>query len=62
MVRQAHAEGAAFVTLPEVVNLCEKRPGGLESKAHPEATEPALKPIANWLRSWESGCSPARLS
>jgi len=42
MVRRAHAEGATFVTMPEVVNLCEKRPGGLEKKAHPEATEPAL--------------------
>ncbi len=43
MVRQAHAEGAVFVTLPEVVNLCERRPGGLEKKAYPEVSEPALK-------------------
>lgn len=42
LVRRAHAEGATFVTTPEVVNLCEKRAGGLEKKAHPEATEPAL--------------------
>lgn len=42
LVRQAHAEGATFIAMPEVVNLCEKRPGGLEKKAHPEASEPAL--------------------
>ena len=43
MIRQAHAEGAIFVTLPEVVNLCEMRPGQVDLKAHFEATEPALK-------------------
>jgi len=43
MIRQAHAEGAIFVTLPEVVNLCEMRPGQLDLKAYFEATEPALK-------------------
>ena len=43
MIRQAHAEGAIFVTLPEVVNLCEMRPGQVDRKAHFEATEPALK-------------------
>ena len=43
LVRQAHAEGAEFVAMPEVVNLCEMRPGQSDGKAHPEATEPALK-------------------
>ena len=43
MIRQAHAEGAIFVTLPEVVNLCEMRPGQVDLKAHFEATEPALR-------------------
>ena len=55
MVRQAQAEGAAFVALPEVVNLCEKRPGGLERKAHLEATEPALaayRELSQELEIW----------
>ena len=55
MVRQAQAEGAAFVALPEVVNLCEKRPGGLERKAHLEAAEPALaayRELAQELEIW----------
>ena len=55
MVRQAQAEGAAFVALPEVVNLCEKRPGGLERKAHLEATEPALaayRELSQALEIW----------
>ena len=55
MVRQAQAEGAAFAALPEVVNLCEKRPGGLERKAHLEAAEPALaayRELAQELEIW----------
>ncbi len=43
MIRRAHGDGAQFVALPEVVNLCEKRPGRAAEKAHPEATEPALR-------------------
>lgn len=43
MVRQAHADGAAFVAMPEVVNLVETRPGQSALKAQPEATEPALQ-------------------
>ena len=55
MVRRAHAEGAAFVTMPEVVNLCEKRPGGLESKAFTELKDPALlayRQLAAELEIW----------
>jgi len=43
LIRRAHGDGAQFVALPEVVNLCEKRPGCAAEKAHPEATEPALR-------------------
>lgn len=42
LVREAHAQGAEFVTMPEVVNLCEMRPGQADLKAQPEASEPAL--------------------
>jgi len=43
LIRRAHGDGAQFVALPEIVNLCEKRPGRADAKAYPEATEPALR-------------------
>ena len=43
LIRQAHGNGARFVALPEVVNLCEMRPGRADDKIYPEATEPALR-------------------
>ena len=55
LVRQAHAEGASFVAMPEVVNLCEMRPGQADAKAQPEAREPALqayRALADELGIW----------
>jgi len=43
MIREAHGDGATFVAMPEVVNMCEMRPGQTDLKAQTEATEPALK-------------------
>ena len=43
LIRQAHGGGAQFVALPEVVNLCEMRPGRAAQKVHCEGTEPALR-------------------
>ena len=42
LVREAHGAGAAFVTLPEVVNLCQQRSQQAKRDARPEAEEPAL--------------------
>jgi predicted amidohydrolase len=43
LIRQAHGDGAQFVALPEVVNLCEKRSGRAAKKVYLEAAEPALR-------------------
>jgi deaminated glutathione amidase len=43
LVREAHARGAQFIGMPEVVNLCDKRPGMGAKAAYVEAEEPALK-------------------
>jgi len=43
LIRRAHGDGAQLVALPEVVNLCEKRPGRADGKVFPEASEPALR-------------------
>lgn len=42
LVREAHAAGAQFITLPEVVNLCQRRSELAVQAAHPEEAEPAL--------------------
>ncbi len=55
LVRDAHAQGAEFVAMPEVVNLCEMRPGQTDGKAQPEASEPALaayRELAAELNIW----------
>lgn len=43
LVREAHAKGAQFIGMPEVVNLCDKRPGMGAKAAFVESEEPALK-------------------
>ncbi|MBL4720546.1 MAG: carbon-nitrogen hydrolase family protein, partial [Alphaproteobacteria bacterium] len=55
LVRQAHGDGAEFITMPEVVNLCDKRPGMGAKAAFTEEKEPALKAyqaLANELDIW----------
>ncbi len=55
LIREAHAQGAEFVTMPEVVNLCETRLGQAAGKARPEASEPALaayRELAAELNIW----------
>jgi deaminated glutathione amidase len=43
LIRQAHRDGAEFIAMPEVVNLCDKRPGMGAKSSFPEDREPALK-------------------
>ena len=43
LVRDAHAQGAQFVGMPEVVNLCDTRPGMGAKAAYVEHQEPALR-------------------
>ena len=43
LIRQAQDGGAQFVALPEVVNLCERRPGRAAKKVYSQDTEPALR-------------------
>lgn len=43
LIREAHGQGAQFVGLPEVVNLCDIRPGETGKKANTEAGEPSIK-------------------
>ena len=43
LVRDAYAQGAQFVGMPEVVNLCDKRPGMGAKAAYVEHQEPALR-------------------
>jgi deaminated glutathione amidase len=43
LIRQAHRDGAEFITMPEVVNLCDKGPGMGAKSSFPEDREPALK-------------------
>jgi predicted amidohydrolase len=55
LVRDAHAQGAEFITMPEVVNLCEMRPGQAGGKAQVESAEPALaayRDLAAELKIW----------
>ena len=42
LVREAHAAGARFVTMPEVVNLCQRRGDKAAAAAKFEEGEPAL--------------------
>jgi predicted amidohydrolase len=43
LIRQAHQAGAEFIAMPEVVNLCDKRPGMGAKSSFSEDREPALK-------------------
>ena len=55
LVREAHGKGAQFIGMPEVVNLCDKRPGMGAKAAYIEREEPALKAyqaLANELDIW----------
>jgi predicted amidohydrolase len=42
LVREAHGAGARFITMPEVVNLCQRRSDEAVAAAHPEDSEPSL--------------------
>ena len=55
MIRQARDEGAQFVTLPEVVNLCERRGDRALALAQPEAADASLaayRALASELGIW----------
>ncbi len=55
LIREAQGAGAAFVTLPEVVNLCQQRSEQAKQDARPEEEEAALaafRKLASELRIW----------
>ena len=55
LIREAHAKGAKFVTLPEVVNLCQRQSELAVAAAQPEQQEPALaayRALADELGIW----------
>jgi len=55
LIREAHGLGARFVTMPEVVNLCQRRGGQAVAAAHLEDSEPALaayRKLADELGIW----------
>lgn len=43
LIREAHAAGAQFITMPEVVNLCQLRGDKAVAAANPEDSEPSLQ-------------------
>lgn len=43
LIREAHAAGARFITMPEVVNLCQLRGDAAVAAANPEDSEPSLQ-------------------
>jgi predicted amidohydrolase len=55
MARRAHAEGAAFITTPEIVAMFEPRKAQHLEKARPESDHPALaafQALAADLKTW----------
>ena len=45
LIREAHAKGAQFIALPEVVNLCQRRSELALAAARPADAEPALAAV-----------------
>jgi len=55
LIREAHGAGARFITMPEVVNLCQMRGAEAVKTAHPEESEPSLaayRALAEELGVW----------
>jgi predicted amidohydrolase len=55
LIREAHGSGAQFVTMPEVVNLCQRRGDAAVAAAYPEDREPSLaayRKLASELGVW----------
>jgi predicted amidohydrolase len=55
LIREAHGKGAAFITLPEVVNLCQRRSELAVATAQFQEDEPALaayRKLAEELGVW----------
>ncbi len=55
LIREAHGAGAAFVALPEVVNLCQMKSDLAKRDAQPEEQEAALaafRSLAEELNVW----------
>jgi predicted amidohydrolase len=55
LIREAHGKGAQLITMPEVVNLCQRRSELARAAVRLEAEEPALaayRALADELKVW----------
>jgi predicted amidohydrolase len=55
LIREAHAKGAQLITMPEVVNLCQRRSELALATVRFETEEPALaayRALADELKAW----------